>query len=111
MAGWSGWRRVSSPRSRRPRLQIAAASVPQPEEARIVREMREIVTSLTARGRAAFLAGRMPKRLYANASSPLGDLIGGHKAQVHQQVNEIVVFFSHVERVRSNAISKPATHY
>ena len=27
-------------------------------------------------GRAAFLAGRMPRRLYANASSPLGDLIG-----------------------------------
>ncbi len=27
-------------------------------------------------GRAAFLAGRMPKRLHANASSPLGDLIG-----------------------------------
>lgn len=27
-------------------------------------------------GRAAFLAGRMPKRLYANASSPLSDLIG-----------------------------------
>ena len=27
-------------------------------------------------GRAAFLAGRMPKRLHANASSPLSDLIG-----------------------------------
>jgi thiazole synthase len=27
-------------------------------------------------GRAAFMAGRMPKRLHASASSPLGDLIG-----------------------------------
>ena len=27
-------------------------------------------------GRAAFLAGRMPRRLHASASSPLGDLIG-----------------------------------
>jgi thiazole synthase len=27
-------------------------------------------------GRAAFMAGRMPKRLHANASSPLSDLIG-----------------------------------
>jgi thiazole synthase len=27
-------------------------------------------------GRSAFLAGRMPKRLYANASSPMQDLIG-----------------------------------
>jgi thiazole synthase len=26
-------------------------------------------------GREAFLAGRMPKRLYANASSPMQDLI------------------------------------
>jgi thiazole synthase len=30
----------------------------------------------TAAGRLAFLAGRMPKRLYANASSPLAGLIG-----------------------------------
>jgi thiazole synthase len=29
----------------------------------------------TEAGRLAYLAGRMPKRLYANASSPLGDLI------------------------------------
>jgi thiazole synthase len=27
-------------------------------------------------GREAFLAGRMEKRLYANASSPMRDLIG-----------------------------------
>jgi thiazole synthase len=27
-------------------------------------------------GRTAYLAGRMPKRLYANASSPMTDLIG-----------------------------------
>ncbi len=27
-------------------------------------------------GRKAFLAGRMPKRLYASASSPMHDLIG-----------------------------------
>jgi thiazole synthase len=27
-------------------------------------------------GRAAFMAGRMPKRLHASASSPLSDLIG-----------------------------------
>jgi thiazole synthase len=26
-------------------------------------------------GRNAYLAGRMPRRLYASASSPLGDLI------------------------------------
>ena len=32
--------------------EIAAASVPQPEEAKIVREMREIVSSLTVRNRA-----------------------------------------------------------
>jgi thiazole synthase len=30
----------------------------------------------TEAGRLAFLAGRMPKRLYANASSPLTGLIG-----------------------------------
>ena len=33
-----------------------------------------------AAGRAAFLAGRMPKRLYANASSPMQDLIASPKA-------------------------------
>jgi thiazole synthase len=27
-------------------------------------------------GRLAYLAGRMPKRLYASASSPMSDLIG-----------------------------------
>jgi arginine decarboxylase len=32
--------------------EIAAASIPQPEEAKIVREMREIVSALTARNRA-----------------------------------------------------------
>jgi thiazole synthase len=33
--------------------------------------MREAVSA----GRKAFLAGRMPRRLYANASSPTGGLI------------------------------------
>jgi len=31
-------------------------------------------------GRNAYLAGRMPKRLYANASSPMQDLIASPKA-------------------------------
>jgi thiazole synthase len=37
--------------------------------------MAEAMKLAVAAGRKAFLAGRMPKRLYANASSPLRDLI------------------------------------
>ena len=46
---------------------IAAAGDP----VRMARAMKAAVEA----GRDAFLAGRMPKRLYANASSPLADLI------------------------------------
>jgi thiazole synthase len=37
--------------------------------------MAEAMKLATQAGRLAFLAGRMPKRLYANASSPMSDLI------------------------------------
>ena len=47
---------------------IAAARDP----VRMARAMRRAVEA----GRNAFLAGRMEKRLYANASSPMRDLIG-----------------------------------
>ena len=46
---------------------IAGASDP----VRMARAMKHAVIA----GREAFLAGRMPKRLYANASSPMQDLI------------------------------------
>ena len=46
---------------------IAAAADP----VRMARAMKHAVVA----GREAFLAGRMPKRLYANASSPMQDLI------------------------------------
>jgi thiazole synthase len=46
---------------------IAAARDP----VRMAAAMRDAVSA----GRNAFLAGRMPKKLYASASSPLGDLI------------------------------------
>ncbi|HXB84033.1 MAG TPA: thiazole synthase [Candidatus Acidoferrum sp.] len=46
---------------------IAGASDP----VRMARAMKHAVVA----GREAFLAGRMPKRLYANASSPMQDLI------------------------------------
>jgi thiazole synthase len=46
---------------------IAAAGDP----VRMARAMKAAVEA----GRDAFLAGRMPKRLYANASSPMHDLI------------------------------------
>jgi thiazole synthase len=46
---------------------IAAANEP----VRMARAMRLAVEA----GRDAFLAGRMEKRLYANASSPMQDLI------------------------------------
>ncbi|HZX68590.1 MAG TPA: hypothetical protein VFE70_06880, partial [Candidatus Elarobacter sp.] len=46
---------------------IAAATDP----VRMARAMRAAVEA----GRDAFLAGRMPRRLYANASSPMQDLI------------------------------------
>jgi thiazole synthase len=39
--------------------------------------MRDAVNA----GRNAFLAGRMPKRLYASASSPMTDLIATRAAQ------------------------------
>ncbi len=54
---------------------IAAAGDP----VRMARAMKAAVEA----GRDAFLAGRMPKRLYANASSPMHDLIatkGGPQA-------------------------------
>ncbi|MDP9018443.1 MAG: thiazole synthase [Candidatus Eremiobacteraeota bacterium] len=38
--------------------------------------MAEAMRHAVIAGRQAFLAGRMPKRLYANASSPMQDLIG-----------------------------------
>lgn len=50
---------------------IAAARDP----VRMARAMRDAVTA----GRNAFLAGRMPKRRYASASSPTTDLIGATK--------------------------------
>ena len=46
---------------------IAAARDPE----RMALAMRDAVNA----GRNAFLAGRMPKRLYASASSPMSDLI------------------------------------
>ena len=46
---------------------IAGASDP----VRMARAMKHAAIA----GREAFLAGRMPKRLYANASSPMQDLI------------------------------------
>ena len=46
---------------------IAAATDPE----RMALAMRDAVVA----GRNAYLAGRMPRRLYASASSPLGDLI------------------------------------
>jgi thiazole synthase len=51
---------------------IAAAADPE----RMALAMREAVSA----GRNAFLAGRMPKRLYASASSPLTDLIATRPA-------------------------------
>jgi thiazole synthase len=50
---------------------IAAARDPE----RMARAMKHAVIA----GREAFLAGRMEKRLYANASSPMRDLIGSEK--------------------------------
>jgi thiazole synthase len=50
---------------------IAAAGDPE----RMARAMKHAVIA----GREAFLAGRMEKRLYANASSPMRDLIGSEK--------------------------------
>ncbi len=52
---------------------IAAAADP----VRMARAMRAAVEA----GRDAFLAGRMPKRLYASASSPLQDLIATKHAE------------------------------
>ena len=52
---------------------IAAAADP----VRMARAMKAAVEA----GRDAFLAGRMPKRLYANASSPLQDLIATKHAE------------------------------
>jgi thiazole synthase len=52
---------------------IALASDPE----RMAAAMRDAV----AAGRNAFLAGRMPKRLYASASSPMTDLIAARQAQ------------------------------
>jgi len=37
--------------------------------------MAEAMRDATSAGRKAFLAGRMPKRLYATASSPLTGLV------------------------------------
>jgi thiazole synthase len=51
---------------------IAAAQDPE----RMAFAMRDAVNA----GRNAFLAGRMPKRLYANASSPVTDLIATRRA-------------------------------
>jgi len=50
---------------------IAAARDPE----RMAGAMKHAVIA----GREAFLAGRMEKRLYANASSPMRDLIGSEK--------------------------------
>ena len=50
---------------------IAAARDPE----RMASAMKHAVIA----GREAFLAGRMEKRLYANASSPMRDLIGSEK--------------------------------
>jgi thiazole synthase len=50
---------------------IATARDPE----RMARAMKHAVIA----GREAFLAGRMEKRLYANASSPMRDLIGSEK--------------------------------
>jgi thiazole synthase len=50
---------------------IAAARDPE----RMARAMKHAVIA----GREAYLAGRMEKRLYANASSPMRDLIGSEK--------------------------------
>ncbi|MBV8299318.1 MAG: thiazole synthase [Candidatus Eremiobacteraeota bacterium] len=52
---------------------IAAAADP----VRMARAMKAAVEA----GRDAFLAGRMPKRLYANASSPMQDLIATKHAE------------------------------
>ncbi|HEV3088553.1 MAG TPA: thiazole synthase [Candidatus Elarobacter sp.] len=52
---------------------IAVAADP----ARMARAMKAAVEA----GRDAFLAGRMPKRLYANASSPMQDLIATKHAE------------------------------
>ncbi|HEV3139923.1 MAG TPA: thiazole synthase, partial [Vicinamibacterales bacterium] len=42
--------------------------------------MAEAMRHAVVAGRMAFLAGRMEKRLYANASSPMHDLIAGPKS-------------------------------
>jgi thiazole synthase len=47
------------------------------DPARMAAAMRDAVNA----GRNAFLAGRMPKRLYASASSPMTDLIATRNAQ------------------------------
>jgi thiazole synthase len=52
---------------------IAAAADPE----RMARAMRDATNA----GRDAFLAGRMPKRLYASASSPVTDLIATRQAE------------------------------
>jgi thiazole synthase len=38
--------------------------------------MAEAMRDAVAAGRKAYLAGRMPKRLYASASSPLAGVVG-----------------------------------
>jgi thiazole synthase len=52
---------------------IAAAADPE----RMALAMRDAVTA----GRNAFLAGRMPKKLYASASSPISGLIATRPAE------------------------------
>jgi thiazole synthase len=42
--------------------------------------MAEAMKEAVLAGRKAFLAGRMEKRLYANASSPMAGLIGSARS-------------------------------
>ena len=41
--------------------------------------MAEAMKAACYAGREAFLAGRMPRRMYANASSPSEGILGGSK--------------------------------
>ena len=44
-------------------------------EAEDAEKMAEAMRDATIAGRKAFLAGRMPKRLYASASSPVAGMV------------------------------------